>query len=131
MIESDNPLMEPAWHLGPSKFNVWCLVIGIIAAGVTETYRYKMSKKETTKYSNAGKGDKSRISDKKQYDTNYEKIFGKDIKRVNQQGAQLGLSNPRYHGDGTEWIVERDKDGKLYRRMFGTDIKEYIDEGKM
>ena len=49
MIESDNPLMEPAWHLGPSKFNVWCLVIGIIAAGVTETYRYKMSKKETTK----------------------------------------------------------------------------------
>ena len=27
------------------------------------------------KYSNAGKGDKNRVSDKKKYDENYEKIF--------------------------------------------------------
>ena len=32
-----------------------------------------MTKK--TKYSNAGKGDKNRVSDKKKYDENYEKIF--------------------------------------------------------
>tara|TARA_B100001939_G_scaffold142457_1_gene123248 strand:+ start:89 stop:340 length:252 start_codon:yes stop_codon:yes gene_type:complete len=78
VIESDNPLMESAWHLGPTKFSLWCLVIGIIAAGVTETYRYKMSKKETTKYSDAGKGDKSRVSDKKRFDKNWEKIFNKN-----------------------------------------------------
>ena len=35
-----------------------------------------MSKKE--KYSNAGKGDKSRVSDKKKFDDNWEKIFGKN-----------------------------------------------------
>ena len=29
------------------------------------------------KYSNAGKGDKSRVTDKKKYDENWEKIFKK------------------------------------------------------
>ena len=28
------------------------------------------------KYSNAGKGDKSRVSDKKRFDKNWDKIFG-------------------------------------------------------
>jgi hypothetical protein len=37
-----------------------------------------MTKK--TKYSNAGKGDKNRVSDKKKYDENYEKIWGSDIR---------------------------------------------------
>ena len=36
-----------------------------------------MGKKETSKYSNAGKGDKSRISNHKKYSDNWEKIFGK------------------------------------------------------
>ena len=39
----------------------------------------KMTKKETT-YSNAGKGDKSRISNHKKYSDNWEKIFGKGKK---------------------------------------------------
>ena len=33
--------------------------------------------KNTPKYSNAGKGDKSRISNHKKYSDNWEKIFGK------------------------------------------------------
>ena len=33
-----------------------------------------MTKKQTT-YSNAGKGDKSRITDKKKFDNNWDKIF--------------------------------------------------------
>ena len=37
-----------------------------------------MSKKQTTKYSDAGKGDKSRVSDKKRSDKNWEKIFNKN-----------------------------------------------------
>jgi len=36
-----------------------------------------VKKKIKSKYSNAGKGDKSRISDKEKYDKNWEKIFGK------------------------------------------------------
>ncbi len=35
-----------------------------------------MTKKQT-RYSNAGKGDKSRISNHKKYSDNWEKIFGK------------------------------------------------------
>ena len=35
-----------------------------------------MTKKQTT-YSNAGKGDKSRISNHKKYSDNWEMIFGK------------------------------------------------------
>jgi len=36
--------------------------------------------KKNKKYSNAGKGDKSRIDDKKKYADNWEKIFGKKEK---------------------------------------------------
>ncbi len=89
-----------------------------------------MTKKNDTKYSNAGKGDKSRISDKKKYDENYEKIFGMDIGRVNGDGSQLGLSNHRYDGDGTEWIIEKGEDGKLYKRAIGSGIKILIKNDK-
>ena len=80
-----------------------------------------MSKKNEK--SQNGKGDKSRISDKKKYDRNYEKIFGVDIGRVDGDGSQLGLSNHRYEGDGTEWIIEKDDDGKVYKRAIGSGIK--------
>ena len=88
-----------------------------------------MSKKNETKYSNAGKGDKSRISDKKKYDRNYEKIFGVDLGRVNGDGSQLGLSNSRYDGDGTEWIYEVE-DNKLYKRAVGSGIKYLVKDNK-
>ena len=77
-----------------------------------------------------GKGDKSRISDKKKYDANYEKIFGVDIRRVNGDGSQLGLSNNRYDGDGTEWIYEVGEDNKLYKRAIGSGIKILVNQEK-
>ena len=85
-----------------------------------------MSKKNEK--SQNGKGDKSRISDKKKYDRNYEKIFGVDIRRVDGDGSQLGLSNHRYEGDGTEWIIEKDKEGKLFRRAIGSDEKFFLED---
>jgi hypothetical protein len=39
-----------------------------------------MSKQK--KYSDAGKGDKSRVTDKKKFDKNWEKIFGKKRKNI-------------------------------------------------
>ena len=36
-----------------------------------------MSKETQPKYSDAGKGDKPRVSNKKKYDENWDKIFGK------------------------------------------------------
>ena len=41
----------------------------------------KPKKKEKPKYSNAGKGDKSRVTDKNKFDKNWEKIFGKGKKK--------------------------------------------------
>jgi|TARA_B100001094_G_C18131153_1_gene772356 hypothetical protein len=46
------------------------------------------------KYSNAGKGDKSRITDKKKYSENWEKIFGKkDNVEKNKEKNNKPLSN--------------------------------------
>ena len=46
----------------------------------------------------------------------------------------LGLSNPRYDGDGTEWIFESPDGGKtIYKRAIGSDkkilIRESSDDG--
>jgi len=40
----------------------------------------KKKEKPKSKYSNAGKGDKSRVSDINKYAENWEKIFGKNKK---------------------------------------------------
>ena len=59
------------------------------------------------KYSNAGKGDKSRVSNKKQFDKNWEKIFGsKDEKNKkktkkktrNKETEDVGLSDTHHKG---------------------------------
>ena len=31
-----------------------------------------------------------------------------------------------YEGDGTEWIIERDEDGRVYRRIMGTNNRELL-----
>ena len=96
----------------------------VITIGLKDIQRvYNMSKKNEKTQN--GKGDKSRISDKKRYDQNYEKIFGVDLGRVNGDGSQLGLSNHRYDGDGTEWIYEVE-DNKLYKRAIGSGIKHLV-----
>ena len=40
----------------------------------------------------------------------------------------IGLQNSRIDGDGTEWIVEKDEDGNIYRRELGSDKKYYINK---
>ena len=100
----------------------------VITIGLKDIQRvYNMSKKNEKTQN--GKGDKSRISDKKRYDRNYEKIFGVDLGRVNGDGSQLGLSNSRYDGDGTEWIYEVE-DNKLYKRAIGSGIKYLVKYNK-
>ncbi len=42
-------------------------------------------KKEKPKYSNAGKGDKNRVSNINKYAENWEKIFGKKKKKVKEK----------------------------------------------
>ena len=40
----------------------------------------------------------------------------------------VGSQNPRSEGDGTEWILETDKNGKVFKRAIGSDEKIYISE---
>ena len=37
-----------------------------------------------------------------------------------------GLENFRADGDGTEWLIEKDETGKVYKRAIGSDERIYI-----
>ena len=37
-----------------------------------------------------------------------------------------GLGNFRADGDGTEWLIEKDETGKVYKRAIGSDERIYI-----
>ena len=71
----ENELNDPAFNApgAPQKWLVMLWGLAIVVAIGTEYIRYDMSKK----YSDAGKGDKSRVTNKKKYSDNWEKIFGK------------------------------------------------------
>ena len=45
----------------------------------------KKTKKKSPKYSNAGKGDKNRVSNINKYAENWEKIFGKKKKKAKEK----------------------------------------------
>ena len=48
-------------------------------------------------------------------------------KQSRRRQEHLGLSNPRYDGDGTEWIFESPDGGKtIYKRAIGSDKKILI-----
>ena len=49
--------------------------------------------KPKSKYSDAGKGDKSRISDTNKYAENWEKIFGKKKKKKNEKNKTQQIAN--------------------------------------
>ena len=46
-----------------------------------------------------------------------------------QKGSDfpIGLKGTRTEGDGTEWIIEKDKKGKLFKRAIGSDEKIYLE----
>ena len=41
-----------------------------------------------------------------------------------------GLQNFRTYGDGTEWLIEKDETGKVYKRAIGSDEKIYINNSE-
>ena len=41
-----------------------------------------------------------------------------------------GLQNFRTDGDGTEWLIEKDDTGKVYKRAIGSDEKIYINNSR-
>ncbi len=72
------------------------LVLVVVVKNIRSVVQVnKMSKKETTKYSDAGKGDKSRVSDKKKFDDNWEKIFGRN--KNEKKGKKTKITNRQHN----------------------------------
>ena len=60
-----------------------------------------------------------------------KKLKGEDrfhLRAIKKKIDELenGLQNFRNDGDGTEWLIEKDETGKLYKRVIGSDEKIYI-----
>ena len=53
-------------------------------------------------------------------------VGGMKIREDNKNS--IGLQNSRIDGDGTEWIIEKDEDGNIYKRELGSDKKFYINK---
>ena len=72
------------------------LVLVVVVKNIRSVVQVnKMSKKETTKYSDAGKGDTSRVSDKKKFDDNWEKIFGRN--KNEKKGKKTKITNRQHN----------------------------------
>lgn len=72
------------------------LVLVVVVKNIRSVVQVnKMSKKETAKYSDAGKGDKSRVSDKKKFDDNWEKIFGRN--KNEKKGKKTKITNRQHN----------------------------------
>ena len=46
----------------------------------------------------------------------------------NRSNLPIELKDARTEGDGTEWIIEKDKKGKLFKRAIGSHKKIYLED---
>ena len=53
-------------------------------------------------------------------------LLAKRTKTKNEDQNSIGLQNNRDEGDVTEWIIERDEGGNLFKRKIGSEKKVYI-----
>ena len=80
-----------------------------------------------------------KILDNEHYDVDKNKIIGLidewiawlqetklKIMKMKDVEPTLGLQNSRPEGDGTEYIIEKDEDGNLYKRLIVSEEKELI-----
>ena len=70
----------------------------------------------------------------KRYFIQLDKILkGEDRFHLREIKAKIdelenGLGNFRTDGDGTEWLIEKDDTGKVYKRAIGSDERIYIND---
>ena len=53
-------------------------------------------------------------------------LLAKRIKVQEKSHSSIGLQDARTEGDGTEWIIEKDEKGNVYKRAIGSDEKIYL-----
>ena len=53
-------------------------------------------------------------------------LLAKRIKVQKKSNSSVVLQDVRTEGDGTEWIIEKDEKGNVYKRAIGSDEKIYL-----
>ena len=95
MEEWNNPAFDAPG--APQKWLVMLWGLAIVVAIGTEYIRYDMSKKEISN----GKGDRNRITNKKKFDMNWEKIFGID-KELHDHPLGVGFAHKDIKKENTD-----------------------------
>ena len=57
----------------------------------------------------------------------FSNLLAKRAEGLNKNNRPMELKDTRTEGDGTEWIIEKDKDGKLFKRAIGSDEKFFLE----
>ena len=57
----------------------------------------------------------------------FSNLLEKKVEILNKNNRPMVSKDARTEGDGTEWIIEKDKEGKLFRRAIGSDEKFFIE----
>jgi len=58
----------------------------------------------------------------------FSNLLAKKVEILNKNNRPMELKDTRTEGDGTEWIIEKDKEGKLFRRAIGSDEKFFLED---
>ena len=57
----------------------------------------------------------------------FSNLLAKRAKFQNETNGSIGTKEARSEGDGTEWIIEKDEKGKLYKRKIGSNEKTFLE----
>ena len=87
--------------------------------GVNVSVESKSFLKHIQKYHNTG------ISIHEQ-NGHYFKVDDSFRKMLKEKVIEKSELKDTYEGDGTEWIIERDEDGRVYRRIMGTNKRVFV-----
>ena len=87
--------------------------------GVNVSVESKSFLKHIQKYHNTGIS----IHEQNGHSFTVDDSFRKMLKEKVIEKSDL---KDTYEGDGTEWIIERDEDGRVYRRIMGTNNRELL-----
>ena len=58
----------------------------------------------------------------------FSNLFAKREEDQNKSDLPIEIKDARTEGDGTEWLIEKDKEGKLFKRAIGSHEKIYLED---
>ena len=56
----------------------------------------------------------------------FSNLFAKREEYQNKSDLPIEIKDARTEGDGTEWIIEKDKEGKIFKRVIGSNENIYL-----